>query len=135
MLETATIAFFTDSLATTLINSSFSVQKLGHREMEQSGINLDQNPRAHFKSYWWWIGFIIMVLGIIFHLAAVPYVDLTLLAANSSLAILVNLVLSIILFGEKFSFKYDLPAMFFIMGGSVLIVLLSNKKPRDYKGQ
>ena len=131
MIETATKAFLADSVATLLINGSLSVQKLGHRQVENS----EDGSRAHLKSPWWWAGFIIMLSGITIHICALPYADMTLLAANSSLAIIGNLILSIYLFDEKWVTKYDLPALALIIGGCCSIVALSNKEEIKYNGQ
>ena len=68
-----------------------------------------------------------MLGGVAIHIIAVPYADLTLLAANSPLAIFANLFLSIWIFGEKWVWMYDMTALVFILTGCTLIVLLSNK--------
>jgi len=70
-----------------------------------------------------------MTIGVSVHLIVLPYADLALLSANCSLAILINLVLSICLFNEKFIPKYDLTATIFIICGAFFIVLLANKEP------
>ena len=87
------------------------------------------------KSPWWWLGFIIMLTGITIHICALPYADMTLLAANSSLAIIGNLILSIYLFDEKWVWKYDAPALTLIIAGCCSIVALSNKEEIKYNGQ
>ena len=69
------------------------------------------------------------------HIIALPYADMTLLAANASLAIIGNLILSIYLFEEKWVWKFDCTAMALIIGGCCSIVLLSNKEQIDYNGQ
>lgn len=97
--------------------------------------NNEEGSRAHLKSPWWWLGFIIMLTGISIHICALPYADMTLLAANSSLAIIGNLILSIYLFDEKWVWKYDLPALTLIIGGCCSIVALSNKSDIKYDGQ
>lgn len=132
LLETATKAFLADSVATVLINGSLSIQKLGHRAVEN---NEGDGSRAHLKSPWWWLGLTIMVTGVIIHICALPYADMTLLAANCSLAIIANLFLSIYLFNEKWITKYDLPALVFIIGGCSSIVALANKEEIKYDGQ
>jgi len=125
MIFSATQAFFGDSLATLLINSSLSVQKLGHREVEALKM---EGRRAHCRSFTWWVGVLIMVSGVFVHLITLPYGDMTLFAANCSVAIIVNLVLAIWLFNEKFIWKIDLIAMMFIITGAFCIVALSNKE-------
>ena len=130
MIATATKAFLADSVATLLINGSLSVQKMGHRAVE----NQEEGSRAHLKSPWWWLGLFIMVSGVSIHICALPYADMTLLAANSSLAIMGNLALSIWLFGEKWVWKYDAPALALIIAGCCSIVALSNKGEIEYNG-
>ena len=76
----------------------------------------------------------VMLLGIIIHLAILPWLDLTLAAANSPLAIVVNIGLSVWLLGETFSCKYDCTAISLIIAGSFTIVLLSNKEQIEYEG-
>ena len=76
-----------------------------------------------------------MFVGVVIHLVVIPYADLTLLAANASLAIIINMAFSMVLFDEKFVWRYDLPAMICIIGGSLSIVFLSNKKQENKSGQ
>lgn len=131
-METATKAFLADTVATMCINSSFSIQKFGLRDIEN---DKSAGNRGHCKSPIWWCGFTLTIIGVIIHLIAIPYADMTLLAANSSLAILLNIGLSIWLFGEKFIWKYDMPAFILIVGGSLTIVFISNKNQEEYEGQ
>lgn len=70
---------------------------------------------------------ILMAAGTIIHLIALPYADLTLLAANSAFAIIANLLLSVWLFNEKIIWKYDVPGVLLIIAGSLCIVALANK--------
>ena len=124
-MEVATKAFIVDSIATILVNASFSVQKLAHRQIERKE---DAGSRAHCCNLTWWMGTLLMAIGTVIHLICLPYCDMTLLSANSTLAIIVNLMLSVWLFNEVFICKYDVPAMLLIIGGSAFIVLLANKK-------
>ena len=78
---------------------------------------------------------LLMASGTVIHLIVLPYADLTLLAANSALAIIANLLLSIWLFDEKIIWKYDLPGVILIIAGTLCIVLLANKKQEKYEGQ
>ena len=130
MTSTATKAFLADSCATLLINGSFSIQKLGHRDVEQA----EEGSRAHLKSPRWWLGFLIMATGICIHIVALPYADMTLLAANSSLAIMGNLILSMYLFDEKWVWKYDCTALILICAGCFSIALMADKSQKDYDG-
>lgn len=62
------------------------------------------------------------------HIAALPFCDLTLIAANSSSAVLMNCYISVRWLGEKFKPKYDIPAMFLISLGAISIIFLTNKE-------
>lgn len=128
-METATKAFLADSIATLLINGSFSIQKLGHRAIERDEEHVG---RGHLSSKVWWAGFLIMVVGVIIHVIALPYADMTLIAANSSLAVVCNLMLSIYLFEEKWVWRYDLPAVILIIGGSFSLAGIANKEQPEY---
>ena len=124
-MNTAEKAFIADCFATLLINSSFSVQKLGHREIEKQQ---DASSRAHCGNLTWWFGMAMLVIGNIVHIIVLPYADITLLAANSPLAILMNLFLSIWLFGERWIWKYDMPAIVMVVSGTLIIVFFCNTK-------
>ena len=65
-------------------------------------------------------------------LVALPFADLTLLNANAATAVIVGAFLSIVFLGEKFQWKYDIPASFFILVGSFCTVALSNKEDKSH---
>ena len=56
-----------------------------------------------------------------------PFADLVLLASNSATAIIASSLLAICILGEKFVWKYDLTAIFLIIIGNTLTIVLSNK--------
>ena len=55
-----------------------------------------------------------------------PYADLILFTATSSLAILYGVFLAILILGEKFVWKYDMPAIALILAGCILTVVQCN---------
>ena len=59
-------------------------------------------------------------------LLALPYADLVLISTNSITAIIFNTFLAVRCLGEKFVYKYDLPAFGFMGTGAITIVLLSS---------
>ena len=67
-------------------------------------------------------------LGNFIHVLALPYADLILLSATSTLAILANLILSICIFEERFMWRYDLTAIVMIISGTMMIVFMANTK-------
>ncbi len=61
------------------------------------------------------------------HLIALPFCDLTLIACNSSTAIIINVYISWKFLGEQFVPKYDISAMILVFIGTLTIILISNK--------
>ena len=67
-------------------------------------------------------------VGVIGHVVALPFCDLTLIACNDSLAVLMNVYISKRYLGEKFVPKYDITAVTLIGLGTLFVVLMSNKE-------
>ena len=63
---------------------------------------------------------------------ALPFADLVLISTNSISAIIFNTFLSIKYLGEKFIWKYDVPAFSFMGAGGILIVLMAKTDDRKY---
>lgn len=63
-----------------------------------------------------------------------PFVDLTLLSANTAAAIVFNGVLSIWILKEKFVLRYDLPGMALIAAASITIALNAHKDQVSFSG-
>mmetsp|Transcript_15392 Transcript_15392/g.19448 ORF Transcript_15392/g.19448 Transcript_15392/m.19448 type:complete len:91 (-) Transcript_15392:929-1201(-) len=85
---------------------------------------MDQvNAGKTYCSWRWALGFIFIVMNVLCHSLIVPFCDLTLLACNAATAIIVNMLLSVNVLGEKFIWQYDLIAMLLIATGSVTIVM------------
>jgi len=55
-----------------------------------------------------------------------PYADLILFTATSSLSIIYGVFLAIVILGEKFVYKYDMPAIALILAGCILTVMQCN---------
>ena len=69
------------------------------------------------------MGIMCTVAASCIHVIVLPYLDLTLMACNASVAIICNLILSIRFLGEKLVWKYDLTALVLISTGCTTIVL------------
>ena len=54
------------------------------------------------------------------------------LTANSASAIIISAVFAMCFLNETFNWKYDLPAMAFLIIGSATIVLQSNTEDKSY---
>ena len=72
-------------------------------------------------------GVILVWVSAMIHLSVLPYLDITLTSANSTLGIIIAMVLSLIILKERFIVKYDLPGLLFIIAGCTTIVINANK--------
>ena len=59
-------------------------------------------------------------------MAVLPFVDLVILSTGTSIAIVLNTLLSVLYLGEKFVPRYDVTAFSLIIGGSLIICLISD---------
>ena len=64
-----------------------------------------------------------------------PFADIVLLTCNSATAILAASGLAICLLGEKFIWKYDLPALALIISGGTLTIIQSNKEKVEHTAE
>ena len=64
-----------------------------------------------------------------------PYADLVLFTATSSLSVVYGVFLAIVILGERLVPKYDLIAMFFILFGCVLTVMQCNFTQTTYSAK
>ena len=127
------IAFLVDFIATAMNQASFAIQKVGHMDEEKrkrsgeesSDATIQKNMFCSFKGL---CGIFLVVVGSLGHFVALPFCDLTLIACNSSSAVLMNVFISTRWLGEKFVPKYDVSAMTLVFLGTLVIVLLSNKE-------
>ena len=75
------------------------------------------------------------MVNVICHALVLPHIDLTLISCNAATAIIVNMLLSIFILGEKFIPKYDLTAMLLITIGSVTIVIHANTEQVEFTAE
>ena len=76
-----------------------------------------------------------MMISVIVHLCVLPFLDLTLVAGSACLGIIVAMILAILVLGERFNWKYDLPGLTFILVGCSTIVLNANKIGQTFSGE
>lgn len=62
----------------------------------------------------------------ILHAAATPFADIVLLSFNSATAIVIQVFIATCFLNEVIICRYDLPALFLIIIGSVFIILTAN---------
>ena len=99
----------------------------GSKSGDTNQVDLDKvNIKRTYCSPRWIIGCGLVIINVVVHALVLPFVDLTLLACNACTAIIVNMILSTRLLGEKFIWQYDVTAMILIAIGSISIVLNAN---------
>lgn len=130
---TALIALFLDLIATLANQVSFALQKMAHitteRKKAQDGVTSEDTIKSSlFCSKRGLAGLGLTVIGVLGHFLALPYADLTLIACNSSTAVIFNMWISHKYLGEKFVAKYDVTAVCLVTFGTLVIILLSNKE-------
>ena len=118
-------AFLLDCGASFLVAVSYIAMKKGFIKVENSGLNgtKRQNP---YLTCQWISGFLILIVGSVIHVVVLPFVDLVILSAGTSIAIVMNTLLSVLYLGEKFVPRYDVTAFSLIIGGSLIICLISD---------
>lgn len=73
-----------------------------------------------------------MFLGSIIHVLVIPYLDLTLIAVNTTLGIIFSVLLSTFVLKEQFIPIYDVSGLLFILAGVVMIVLNANTSEQKF---
>jgi hypothetical protein len=130
--KTTLLAFLVDLIATAANQISFALQKTAHMDQErnaQTGSSTENTIQKNlFCSMKGLCGFFLMIVGVVGNFASLPFLDMTLVACNSSFAIMINIFISSKYLGEKFVAKYDLTAMSLVTMGTLVIIMLSNKE-------
>jgi hypothetical protein len=80
----------------------------------------------------WLVGLALLLVGGGMQVVALPYADLVLISTNAITAILFNTFLSIRYLGEKFVWKYDVPALTLMSLGALVIVLVSEADEKKF---
>ena len=133
MINTAILAFFVDFIGSSCVSQcGLLLQKLAHRDQEKRNLRTSvengERQGSIYCSIRFLLGMSLMIIGTLVHLFMLPFMDLTLVGAGACLGILVAILLSVIVLGEKFVWRYDLPGLLFIAVGSISIVYNTNKK-------
>ena len=119
------IAYTSAVIGATIVQVGYILMKKGMHAVENSGLNGGKKKVGFFT--WQWIsGFLLLATGSIINVCVLPFCDLVVYSSISALTILINNVLSVIILKEKIEWRYDLPALVLIIGGSLTIVFLSN---------
>ena len=127
----AIIAYLIDVFGTFLGQFSYILMKKANTKVEQSGLNGTKKKIVFFTCEWL-LGFAMLTVGSIIHVAVLPFCDLVVLTTNASLGILMNNIMAVIYLNEKIVWSYDAPAITLIIGGSLTIILLSSYEETEY---
>lgn len=100
---------------------------------EAKTIDIDEDTTSKAYCSWrFFIGFLCLFIGSVIHVVILPYLDLTLMACNAAVAIMLSIVLSIQCLDEVFVWRYDCPALVLIAAGCATIVLNAHTEPIEY---
>lgn len=61
-----------------------------------------------------------------------PFADLVLLTATSSLAVVFGVILAILFLGEKLNARYDIPTVILILSGCILTIAFADRKEQMF---
>ena len=129
------LAFLLDFLATAANQASFAIQKVSHMEQEKR-VQTERSDKTIaaqvFCSLKGVCSLFLTAFGGLGHFLALPFCDLTLIARNSSSAVLMNVWIAWKYLGEKFVPKYDITAMSLVSLGTVVIVGVTNKEQQTF---
>ena len=150
MIAVAFLAFLGHLAGMIVSKTGLFLQKLTHIERERrrgtptgvarfddnfERIDANQERAPYYCNFKWICGLILLLLGGLIQLVVLPFADLVLISTNSITAIAYNTFLSIRCLGEKFVWKYDLPAFVIMGAGAVTIVMLASTTEKVFTAQ
>ena len=109
------------------------LQKRVYLERESKLVldQVDQGKRRHILlNPGWIVGFGLLAIGGVLQVVLLTYADLVLLSTNMITAIMFNTFLAIKFLGEKFLWKYDLPAFILMAISAITIIFLANMEEK-----
>ena len=127
----AIVAYVTSIVGTVTTQVGYILMKKGMHKVENTGLNGGKQKLGFFTCQWIF-GFLILGLGSLIRVVVLSFVDLVILSTIGAFSILFNYLLSIIFLGEVIVWKYDVPAISFILGGSLVIIFLSDYSENKY---
>ena len=120
------VAFLGNVLGTFLGKLRLMLMKMVHLNIEKEiGEDESKPKKPLYCRGLWWLGFGVIMLGVVCHVFALPYTSLVLITASLTLGIVFNTLLSIRFLGEQFIWKYDLPALSLLCLGALFLTLFS----------
>ena len=99
--------------------------------MENTGLN-GTKAKIPFFTPKWIIGLVLLGVGSILHVAALPFASLVVLSTSTASSIIFNNLLAVFYLGENFNWRLDTPAYTLIIGGCLAIVFVTPEDNSDY---
>ena len=99
--------------------------------MENTGLN-GTKRKIPFFTCRWLVGFALLVVGSILHVAALPFASLVVLSTSTATSIIFNNLLAVFYLGEIFNWRVDSIAYTLIIGGCLAIILVTPEDDTDY---
>ena len=131
-MNVISLLFFIVDLASTLANQvAYVMMKRALLSVENTGLN-GTKKRSPYCSKMYIGGFVLLVVGSLVHVAALPFCDVVLLSTNIATGILFSSILAIKYLGERPVWKYDGPSLALIVAGCLAIVLLSSYEDQKF---
>ena len=133
----AFVAYLGNLLGILITKFGLFLQKLCLIELEKEGAETADpsqlaNIKPVYKRLQWLVGLVLLLVGGGMQVVALPYADLVLISTNAITAILFNTFLSIRYLGEKFIWRYDVPALTLMSLGALVIVLVSEVDEKKF---
>ena len=95
------------------------------------GVQKDQGKRRRtVTTPGWLVGFGLLAAGGVLQVVLLTYADLVLLSTTMIPAIMFNTFLAIKVLGEKFLWKYDLPAFLLMACSAITIIVLADMEEK-----
>ena len=118
------IAFAGCVLGICLGKIGLMLMKLVHLNKEKDiGTEREKTSKPVCCRALWWLGFVLIMIGVVFGFVTLPYISLVLVAASTVIGIAWNTVLSIKFLGEQLKWRYDLPALSLMAFGALILTL------------
>ena len=99
--------------------------------MENTGLN-GTKRKIPFFTCRWLVGFALLIVGSILHVAALPFASLVVLSTSTATSIIFNNLLAVFYLGEIFNWRVDSIAYTLIIGGCLAIILVTPEDDTDY---
>lgn len=121
----AIAAYLGDLMGSFIGEVAYIFMKKAQIKVEKTGLN-GTKKKSPYCTWEWNAGFWLLFLASVIHVVCLPLVDLVVLSTNSSIAIVMNNILSVLYLNEKVVWAYDVTAVSLIILGSLAVIFLTD---------